>query len=223
MRPRTKKTLIVTGIYTVGTYMTDAVIRPKAIRRRARLKADEVGKPLLHLTTRKSLRTKLFGASQWGDTNLVVGTSGVGPGTPGTVDLALSRPTDPYELPFADGTFGAIIVSNVMEDLERPLEAVAEWQRVVDPAGGLFVLTPSWWAPHAWLDPAHHWAVVGGRGVRLWWWHGEQPGLEHAEDPILENVRPVGAGDGGGEIIDMDADFDASWATRGDGGWSGGR
>ncbi|HSK80007.1 MAG TPA: methyltransferase domain-containing protein, partial [Thermoanaerobaculia bacterium] len=57
-----------------------------------------------------------------------------------------------YELPFPDGTFDAVILSEVLEHVEREADGLAEVARVLKP-GGLAVVTvphahyPFWWDP----------------------------------------------------------------------------
>jgi SAM-dependent methyltransferase len=57
---------------------------------------------------------------------------------------------------FKTGTFGAVLASHILEHLPRPEAALKEWLRVAgyDP-NALFVVTPSWWAPHTFLHPGH--------------------------------------------------------------------
>jgi ubiquinone/menaquinone biosynthesis C-methylase UbiE len=57
-----------------------------------------------------------------------------------------------YELPFPDGTFDAVILSEVLEHVDREAEGLAEVRRVLKP-GGLVIVTvphahyPFWWDP----------------------------------------------------------------------------
>ena len=49
---------------------------------------------------------------------------------------------DLYRLPFGDGLFDAVVVSEVAEHLERPSDALCEAARVLRPGGCLVVSTP---------------------------------------------------------------------------------
>jgi 2-polyprenyl-6-hydroxyphenyl methylase/3-demethylubiquinone-9 3-methyltransferase len=57
-----------------------------------------------------------------------------------------------YELPFPDGTFDAVILSEVLEHVDREADSLAEVRRVLKP-GGLVIVTvphadyPFWWDP----------------------------------------------------------------------------
>jgi len=57
---------------------------------------------------------------------------------PSGVDVA----ADITELPFADGEFGAILCSHVLEHVEDDRAAMAELARVLSPGGWLLVLVP---------------------------------------------------------------------------------
>ena len=82
-------------------------------------------------------------------------------GTPGIVTYQ-----DAQDLrDFAAGSMGAVLASHILEHLPDPERALREWLRV---AGGdrsaLFIVTPSWWAPHTWLHRGHFWYFTDGRG-----------------------------------------------------------
>lgn len=49
---------------------------------------------------------------------------------------------DIYSLPFADGAFDAVTISEVVEHLDRPLDALKELARVVRPGGWLVMSIP---------------------------------------------------------------------------------
>jgi hypothetical protein len=61
-----------------------------------------------------------------------------------------------YPIPVPAKTFGAILAVGVLERLRRPSIALREWERVAD---RVFVIVPSWWSPHAWLDPTVRWMI----------------------------------------------------------------
>lgn len=72
---------------------------------------------------------------------------------------------DAYRTPFADGTFDAVICSEVLEHLDDYRAALAEIGRVLKP-GGAFVAT----VPRAWPEKIC-WALASGPGG-----YGDQPG-----------------------------------------------
>jgi 2-polyprenyl-3-methyl-5-hydroxy-6-metoxy-1,4-benzoquinol methylase len=68
------------------------------------------------------------------------------------------------ELPFADGTFGVVIIKHVVEHLPHPERAIAELSRVTAPGGTLILATPNLasllkpWKGDSWIgyqDPTH--------------------------------------------------------------------
>lgn len=141
--------------YLAAAYVKDVIVRPKQVARLARDYCTRVKKPLLNVgagTRQTSLRAALLGPTLWGDVNVdIAGARGVEPG-PRVVTFG-----SPYDLRrWPDRYFGAVIASHVLEHLERPDVALAEWRRVADK---VFVVVPPWWAPHAWLNPSHKWFI----------------------------------------------------------------
>jgi len=140
--------------YLAAAYVKDVIVRPKQVARLARDYCTRVHKPLLNVgagTRQTSLRAAIFGPTLWGDVNLDPGAPRIAPG-PRVVAFG-----NPYDLRrWPDRHFGAIIASHVLEHLERPDVALAEWRRVAD---RVFVVVPPWWAPHAWLNPSHRWFI----------------------------------------------------------------
>lgn len=72
--------------------------------------------------------------------------------------------SDCNELPFATHSFDLVMCRSVLEHLERPSLAFAEFQRVLVPGGHFVFLTPNWWdyvslAASA-IPNRHHPAVV---------------------------------------------------------------
>lgn len=59
-----------------------------------------------------------------------------------------------YELPFPDGEFDAVIMADVIEHLENPVQAVQEAGRVLKAGGRLLMTTPKWRPDRRW-DPRH--------------------------------------------------------------------
>jgi SAM-dependent methyltransferase len=71
---------------------------------------------------------------------------GVGNGSWSVRNLACIAPLG--RLPFRDGTFGALLCTQVLEHLERPWEDLAELCRVLAPGGLLFLTAPMSQAEH---------------------------------------------------------------------------
>ena len=85
-----------------------------------------------------------------------------------------------WQLPYLNKAFSAI-VSDALEEIQYPQEAVAEWQRIAD---AVLINTHSVFSPEAWLDfrhqyvfmgsntipinPSLNWAVAGGLGYYLY-------------------------------------------------------
>jgi len=68
------------------------------------------------------------------------------------------------ELPFADGTFGVVIIKHVVEHLPHPERSIAEIGRVLAPGGTMILATPNLssllkpWKGERWIgyqDPTH--------------------------------------------------------------------
>lgn len=150
--------------YSAATYALDVPLRRAAAARVARAYADARGLPLLNVGAGTG-RTALFGSTLYGDYNTdLAGRRDVPHGTPGVVTYA-----DAQDLrDFATGSIGAVLASHVLEHLPDPAQALEEWRRVTggDP-GALFVVTPSWWAPHTWLHPGHFWYWPDNHGGLL--------------------------------------------------------
>ena len=143
-----------------ATYALDVPVRRELAARAARACARARGLPLINVGAGTD-QTAMFGATLYGDVNVdLAGRRDVPHGTPGGVTYA-----DAERLPFATGAFGALLASHVLEHLPHPGRAIREWLRVVggDPRC-LFVVTPSGWAPHAWLHPGHLWYFPDGAG-----------------------------------------------------------
>ena len=56
--------------------------------------------------------------------------------------------SDAYRVPLADGSAGTILMSEVLEHLERPGDALAECRRLLRPGGHLIATTPFSWPLH---------------------------------------------------------------------------
>jgi SAM-dependent methyltransferase len=68
------------------------------------------------------------------------------------------------DLPFADGTFGVVVIKHVVEHLPHPGKAIIELGRVMAPGGALILATPNLgslsrpWKAEKWIgyqDPTH--------------------------------------------------------------------
>jgi SAM-dependent methyltransferase len=75
---------------------------------------------------------------------------------------------DAHRLPFPDGTFDVVIVSEVLEHIPDDDHAIGEATRVLRPGGTLAVTVPRWWPERlCWaLSDAYH-QVEGGH-VRIY-------------------------------------------------------
>jgi SAM-dependent methyltransferase len=144
-----------------ATYVADVPLRRVVAARQARAYAKARGLPLLNVGAGTG-RTALFGATLYGDVNVDLGgRRDVPHGTPDVVTYA-----DAQDLrDFRTGQFGAVLASHILEHLPDPQRAVSEWLRVVGgDRGALFIVTPSWWAPHTWLHAGHLWYFPDGQG-----------------------------------------------------------
>ena len=157
--------------YALGAYVLDVPIRRHLAARRARTYARARGKPLLNVGA-GTPGTSWAGASFYGDVNVdLFGDRELPHGAPGVITYA-----DAQDLrEFGTGAFGAVLASHVLEHLPDPELALSEWLRVAgyDPRA-LFIVTPSWWAPHTLLHPGHlsyfsdgAGGTRGGRRVKL--------------------------------------------------------
>lgn len=140
--------------FAASAYVQDVILRPRQVAKLARAYCDRTGKPLLNVgagTETTSLRALLVGPTLWGDVNIDKAGPRI-PHGPGVVSYG-----DAYDLrEWPDKHFGAIVASHVLEHLEHPEHALREWRRVADK---VFVIVPSWWAPHTWLHPGHRWFI----------------------------------------------------------------
>jgi SAM-dependent methyltransferase len=81
---------------------------------------------------------------------------------------ALALVGDAYRLPFTDGAFDVVVISEVLEHLHDDRGAIAELDRVLRPGGTLAVTVPRWWPERVcWaLSDAYH-QVEGGH-IRIY-------------------------------------------------------
>lgn len=147
--------------YSAITYFLDVPARRETAARAARAYADLRGRPLLNVGAGTG-QTALFGSTLYGDINTDLnGRRDVPHGTPGVVTYG-----DAQDLrEFRTGSIGAVLASHVLEHLPDPEQAIAEWLRVTGyDQEAVFIVTPSWWAPHTWLHPGHLWYFQNGDG-----------------------------------------------------------
>ena len=161
------------ALYTAAAYIIDVPIRRALAARRARAYADSKGLPLLNVGAGtngaklwssdarcKAGQSACYPGTLYGDVNVdITGRRDVPHGTPGVVTYAdAENLTD-----FTAGQFGAVLASHVFEHLDHPMAALREWVRVTgkDP-GALFIVTPSWWAPHAYWNSGHKFLFTDG-------------------------------------------------------------
>lgn len=80
------------------------------------------------------------------------------------VDLEAGR------LPFADASFDAVTVNQVLEHVRTPGIVVAEIRRVLAPGGSLYIEVPNWITP---LLPSWPWSLEHGGTMNFWddWTH----------------------------------------------------
>lgn len=144
-----------------GAYVLDVPVRRANGAAKARAYARRRNKPLLNVGAGTS-GSALFGATLYGDVNVDLnGRRDVPHGTPGVVTYANAEDLSD----FPDGYFGAVFASHILEHLPHPDVALREWLRVAGgDANALFVITPSWWAPHTWMHAGHLWYFPDGQG-----------------------------------------------------------
>jgi hypothetical protein len=116
-----------------SAYVKDAVMKPKQMGRVVRAYCDRARKPLL-LVHGDALVHRVLGA-------------------PVKAEVVTTRA---YPIAAPAKSFGAVLVVGTLERLKRPDRALTEWHRVADK---VFVVVPSWWSPHTWLDPRHRWFI----------------------------------------------------------------
>ncbi|HZW84558.1 MAG TPA: class I SAM-dependent methyltransferase [Nitrososphaerales archaeon] len=98
---------------------------------------------------------------------------------PEMADLAATRSVDfrvgsAYKIPFPDGTFDLVTCVEVIEHLERPLEALAELKRVTKKGGSVVMTTPV---------PNLLWRFI-------WWgWTHVGPGKRWENTPHVSEMR----------------------------------
>jgi len=168
------------AVWAVGGYCYDVLYRTKKAEKEAVAYARSVGKPVLNVgsgTRGSNIASVLVGPSRVGDVNLDLAGKTLCPTTKQLREAFGGPPAcqgDAHDLSqYPDKTFGSVVACHILEHLDDPAKALAEWQRVGD---RVFVVVPRWWWMHAWwgfdpsqpLSPAHKWVFVGGKGYPLW-------------------------------------------------------
>lgn len=130
--------------YVASSYVKDRVVRPRSMGQLARKAADRRGKPLLFIHD-NGVMHHLMGCPVRAEVQ--TGTA--------------------YPLRAPNKFFGAVLAVGVLERAKRPAVVLREWHRVAD---AVFVVVPSWWSPHAWIDPSVRWLIDPGltRASPLW-------------------------------------------------------
>lgn len=150
--------------YAAAAYVVDVPVRRARATEAALAYAKKRGLPLLNIGA-GTKASALFGSHiVSGAVNIDVCAGPVPHNAVGKVSTA-----DAQDLAdFRTGQFGAVLASHVLEHLPDPKRALSEWLRVV---GGdhsaLFIVVPSWWAPHTWLHPGHLWYFSSPRAEPL--------------------------------------------------------
>ena len=77
---------------------------------------------------------------------------------------------DARRLPFADGTFDAVVTSEVLEHIQDDVSAIAELARVLRPGGTFACTVPAWWPEKInWmLSDEYHAPKSPGGHVRIY-------------------------------------------------------
>jgi ubiquinone/menaquinone biosynthesis C-methylase UbiE len=148
--------------FAASTYVVDVVVRRKRAAKEARAYADSVNKPMLNVGCGAS-RSALFGKTNYGDVNCDISLE----------ESCLKRPNgcrcNIMHLDFPDKYFGSVLASHVLEHVSDPIQARNELHRVADK---VWIIVPSWWAPHTWLYWQHQWYFPKGDGegtpIPLW-------------------------------------------------------
>ncbi|MEU8609076.1 class I SAM-dependent methyltransferase [Actinoplanes sp. NPDC048791] len=89
-------------------------------------------------------------------------------GETGAAGTAIALRGDARRLPFPDGSFDVVVLSEVLEHIPDDRAVIAEAQRVLAPGGMLAVTVPRWWPERiCWaLSDAYH-QVEGGH-IRIY-------------------------------------------------------
>lgn len=110
---------------------------------------------------------------------------------------------DAAALPFAEGTFAAVVALNLLDCAHAPLDVLREAARVLAPGGKLLAATPYDWSSQA--TPVQHW--LGGHSQR-----GPGGG---ASEPVLRALLTRGAHPQSIEGLELARELDGlPWHVR---------
>lgn len=171
-------------LWGLGAYVLDVPVRRALTARKARRYADMKGKPLLNVGA-GTQDTAIFGKTLYGDVNVdLYGRKDVPHGTEGVVTYSDAQNLSD----FSDGQFGAVMASHLLEHLPDPHKALGEFKRVTGDPEGIFIVTPSWWAPHTWLHPGHLWYATDGQGSLS---GGKLIHMRDRMNPLIEKITTL--------------------------------
>lgn len=134
--------------FAASAAVKDAYIRPRQMGQLARNYCDRVRKPLLLIHR--------------------PGVVGSMTGPPVRAEYTLSKAL-PVRYP--NKSFGAIFATGILEREKHPGAVLGEWKRVAD---RVIVVVPSWWSPHAWLNPSNRWVIDPSLKMAAPLWDGRR-------------------------------------------------
>lgn len=168
-----------------ATYVIDVPLRRHIVAKKAKRYAKKTGKPLLNIGAGTD-KTAMFGPTLYGDVNCDLGgRKDVPHGTSGCITHADAQNLSDFK----DGQFGAVFASHLLEHLPNPQQAIKEWLRVTDGHyESLFIITPSWWAPHTWCHPGHLWYATDNAGGTK---GGKLVRIRKEYDPVIKKLTTL--------------------------------
>jgi len=87
---------------------------------------------------------------------------------------------DAAKTTYKDGTFDRLIASHVLEHIPDPVQALAEWDRVVKPGGVISIVLP--------CDPGMLWRLGRHLGPRR---SATKAGIEYDYNQAIEHVNSI--------------------------------
>jgi len=115
------------------------------------------------------------------------GHSGAGHSEPGRAAAAAALTADATRLPFADGSFDAIIAAEILEHVPNDTAALAEIARVLRPGGRVAVTVPAWLPERICWALSREYHEVSGGHVRIF------TRAELTEKLAASGLKPTGA------------------------------
>ena len=154
-----KKAYIALGIIG-GAYIYDVVYRPIGIAKKAQKYAQSVNKGVINVgagVPQSSMRVAIFGPTKYGDINCDIAASKTTPCSKDTVCYC-----NIHETFYADGEFGAAIVSHVFGFMDDPQKVLDELLRIAD---RVYIVTDKWWDILSWktLVGDNKWVKVANK------------------------------------------------------------